>query len=639
MSISYQKIFDIILLALAVVSFIGSLVYRFYNFKTWGILLALILSIIVFLIILYFARTFNKEDFFYTKKTTEKTKPGKLFIFLAILYFIFWASSLIILFQSGTQDSLSSPWQNVGFFFFLFYTLSSLTLLLLINIGRNFSLFFIMLHYFLSFSVAIIVYRFGFGYDFFIHQATMEHINRLGEILPKPFYYLGQYALLLMGHKLFFIPLEWSHKLLVPLLSAIYLPLYGLVALRKYFNNDNKIYIVLTCLLLLPFSLFTATTPQNLAFLLLVLIVLRGINCRNHFDLALLYALALAALSIHPLAGIPAIVLTLGITIYHSNLGKYKNHLYRLLYLLAAAALPLAFYLVQRNNAATGNNAGENISSAASYLPRFPNQENIILNIIYFFIFNYWYFLVLLLLAGILIVKKQKKICDIYKIYAYSALAFAASYLLIKNYSFSYLISYERNDFSFRVLIVVLILLFPYALTAIYAFIYKLWQKKLLLRSIFLLFFTMAISISLYAAYPRADNYHRSHFFSVSKSDIKAVEWIDNNASGNYIVLANQQVSAAALRQFGFRHYYNDVFYYPIPTSSPLYPFYLDMVYKEPSKKTMEQAMDMAGVNEAYFVLNKYWWAFSKIAREAELSALHTEKIDKGEIIVYKYAK
>ena len=54
-------------------------------------------------------------------------------------------------------------------------------------------------------------------------------------------------------------------------------------------------------------------------------------------------------------------------------------------------------------------------------------------------------------------------------------------------------------------------------------------------------------------SYPRIDNYHNTHSFSISDSDIASVQWIEENADDDYIVLANQQVSAAALSQYGFK--------------------------------------------------------------------------------------
>jgi len=63
------------------------------------------------------------------------------------------------------------------------------------------------------------------------------------------------------------------------------------------------------------------------------------------------------------------------------------------------------------------------------------------------------------------------------------------------------------------------------------------------------------------------------------------------------------------------------------------------MVYKKPDKKTMAEAMNLTGVNQSYFILNKYWWAFPKILAEAKLEADSWTEIGQGEIYIFKYKR
>ena len=148
------------------------------------------------------------------------------------------------------------------------------------------------------------------------------------------------------------------------------------------------------------------------------------------------------------------------------------------------------------------------------------------------------------------------------------------------------------------------------------------------------------ITISLYLSYPRFDKNHNSHGISTGIYDIEATKWIEDNNKRQYIVLANQQVSAAALKNYGFNKYFsNNIFYYPIPTSGPLYQYYLDMVYDRPSKENATKAMDLLNINEAYFILNKYWWAFPKLLDEAKLEADSFVEFGDGEVYVFKYTR
>ena len=147
------------------------------------------------------------------------------------------------------------------------------------------------------------------------------------------------------------------------------------------------------------------------------------------------------------------------------------------------------------------------------------------------------------------------------------------------------------------------------------------------------------VTASHYFSYPRFDNYFNSHGFSTSPSDIKAVRIIDEmGGDNNYIVLANQQVSAAALSEFGFKKYYkNDIFYYPIPTASPLYQYYLKMAYEKPDKKTALAAADSVGADKVFFVINKYWTKFPKIADEAKEEADEWKEVDNGQVFIFTY--
>ena len=153
------------------------------------------------------------------------------------------------------------------------------------------------------------------------------------------------------------------------------------------------------------------------------------------------------------------------------------------------------------------------------------------------------------------------------------------------------------------------------------------------------IFLIILATVSIYSSYPRRDNFFNSHGVSTNKNDIAAVSWIENDSQGqDYIALANQQVSAAALYQFGFKKYYkNDIFFYPVPTGGPLYQYYLKMVYDHPNQENIKAAMDLADVKLGYFVLNKYWWAFPKILEEAQAYAQSWEKIGDGEVYVFKY--
>ena len=527
---------------------------------------------------------------------------------------------------------MSSPCRRVAAYFFILYGIATLILFLSV-LKYELNIFFISIHTLLSFSIAIIVYKLGYGFDPFIHEATLDLIDKNGFVEPKPLYYLGQYSLIIIAHKLSSVPIAWLNKFIVPLLAAALIPFYLWHALQKYFRDKKIIFATILSLLILPFSIFIITTPQNLAYLYLILIIIIAFDATTRLNKFLIYSLTLAALITQPIAGIPALTLALLVTVHDGKL-RFKKAYYALISIFSALSIPALFYSLDSTIG---------FRSLKEILPfsdiSIPFHESFIYNFIYLYAFNIRSMIMLLAIAGLIIFYKKRVEHGFFSLYLYAFISFFISYLITKNISFSYLIDYERNAFADRLLIISLLFLLPFIILALYRFYGRLFAKENAIRIPLLVFISLLVTTSLYVSYPRFDKYHNSKGFSTGENDIKAVNLIKDWAEKDHIVLANQQVSAAALHESGFDHYHNGQFYYPIPTSGPLYQYYLDMVYKKPKRETMEKAMDLAGVNESYFVINKYWWAFSKIIDEAKLEADGWQTIGDGDIYIFKYKK
>jgi len=648
-----QNLILLLTILTALTTIISAVVYRFYSLNTTGLIISIILIIITFIILqlkLYHNHKLKSRDYNFKNITIKKPISNKLALFLLVLFLLVFFICLYLLFNAQTSASIISPWEVVPNYFWLFFTLCTGILIYYILKINRFFLVLISLYYFLCFAVALIVYKIGYGFDPFIHQATVDLISKTGEVMPKPFYYLGQYGLITILHKIFFLPVITLDKLLAPVTAALTLPYFTYQFLKKYFTNKKINNLLIISLLILPFSIFILTTPQNLAFLFLIITILFGLRCSSNLDLLLVYLFSLASLAIHPIAGIPALLFSAALTVYHADNKKLKKYLLILIFILTSLALPLSFYILSYNAESNpAQNTGEVITSPIQ--SHAPNQENFILNSLYLYGFNIKTLLILLMIAGILIANKYRQTTKIYFLNLILSLAFLISYYLTSKLDFNFLIAYERSNYTDRILTIIIIFLIPFIITAIYSLLDKILKQNIFIKTTFLIFLTLLITTSFYFSYPRFDRYHNSRGYSVSQNDITAVNWIEDNAQSDYIVLANQQVSAAALRELGFSKYITpsllnkerglggEVFIYPIPTSGPLYQFYLDMVYDKPSKATIQEAMDFTGVEEAYFVLNKYWWAFPNILAEAKLEADLFYEIDNGEVYIFKYIK
>ncbi len=226
MNYKLSKFIDHFTLLLLIVSIIGAIFYRFFNLEILSVYLILALSFIIYFIIRYFLKKVNKSAAETEKIAKISTNTGKKylsiafsFLFLGLLIF-----SFSTLFASRTSGSIISPWETIANYFFFLISFLAFLLVLLIFLKSKFNLLFIIFFTFLLNSIAIIIYKFGFGFDFFIHQSTMELIDATGSVDPKPFYYLGQYSLIIIIHKIFFIPIYYIHLLLVPILASILIP-------------------------------------------------------------------------------------------------------------------------------------------------------------------------------------------------------------------------------------------------------------------------------------------------------------------------------------------------------------------------------------------------------------------------------
>lgn len=646
--LNWRKIEEIIILSVSLVMIYGALIYYFYALNWLSI--SFILALSVFSAYKLIPLIYPPLKSLQPNKTTSK----KLNIWARwplLIYLILWLFSLYTLKEIASDRPLISPWEIVPIKFFGLYALSALSLIIIFNkkqlstLEKKLSL---SSFYFLSFGVAVLVYKISYGYDPFIHGATMELISEQGAVLPKPFYYLGQYSLLVIIHKISGLSLYFLNKFLVPISAAFILPWaayrLSLFNQKKYLPDLKLKTIFLSSLFLLSlgFSPFIISVPQSFSYLFLIITITLGLTKKN-----LLGALisALATLAIHPLTGLPALIwlafLYLKKISPSLSLSKYKC-LKFILSLSGALALPLAFLFSGANNLKGLSWRVDFLLSPITNLLTWPNlagQENWLLNLIYIFGHNYNLWLLALLIVSWFFYHHRKNSRTFNSLLSMNWLLII-SYFLSSQIIFTNVINYEQTNFANRILTIIVIFSLPFILLLFNKAIGLILKKGFLTRLIFLIAGISLLMISLYISYPRFDNYYNARGYSTSSFDIQAVRLIDTWATKPYIVLANQQVSVAALKELGFDNYHQSdkgqFFFYPIPTGGPLYQFYLDMVYKKPDQVTMAKARKLVGVSESFLVINKYWHQSEQIINEAKLEADAWKNID-NEIYIFQY--
>lgn len=648
---------DHLLLAMSLIVIWGAIIYYFYALNSAGLLLTVFLTVFSFLAL---KGAFIRSDEDYDIKENTNITPKSLKNYLKlhkINLVLFFGYALTIslafnrLISAKSDRALISPWEMVNYDFFWLYAISALILtgiLIRTKIQTGLKITLISVYYFLSLAIAAIVYKIGYGFDPFVHQATMELIASKGVVLPKTPYYLGEYSLIILLSKISGLAIGTINRYLVPLSAALFLPSALFYFLKKQDIERPAIFLTILFALILSFSPFISTTPQNLSYLFLILAVIAAAGGEK---IGRVLILSLATAAIHPLAGLPALSLSAFLI-----LNKYKNRLTGggeniirfLIWLLTALSIPLALFF---GSGATRADIGKGqifINSLLSLFgaPNSAGRESAVLNFVYLLANNYHLIIIIIIAAGLIYIRRRKNLTGslttVYRDLTFLSSAILLAYFLSGQIIFDNIINYEQSGYANRLPVAIIIFLLPLIIISLAALIARLLREETARRIIWLIFGLGILSASMYISYPRFDKYFNSRGYSASANDIAAVKSIEADASSPYIALANQQVSAAALSAFGFNHYYltpvGELYFYPIPTGSPLYQYYLDMVYKNPGRATMINAMDLTGVDNGYLVVNKYWYQSGRIINEAKLIADNWWTIN-DQVFIFKYQR
>ena len=616
-----------ILLWLASFSLLGSGLYLVWELNFFIALLSLVGSLVVLWLAKHYQilSAITKQDF----KINFNFQLGQL------AYIFFYLTAWLMLISARTSLSINSPWQVVNYNFLIIYGLLTIILFWLIYQQKSNALFLI-LHYSLTLSVAVVVYAVGYGFDPFVHQAAISYISEHGAVLPKTFYYVGQYALEVMVHKLTALPLIGLDKFFLPVLASIFLPLTAYHVFKQIRFDKRLAQLIILASLILPLSWFIMTTPQGLGYFWLIIIVLLGLVAQENRDFVVLYILALAALVAQPIAGIPALLLVVALH-WQANNHRFKKEGLSILLFLQAVSLPAIFYYLNKNQAVTQPVNDPTAVWRQVDWPLFslPNLHSLWLNLVQLLQNNYWLLIIVLILAGLAIIWRQVQ-SRLYLIYGLMAVAGLLAWSLSSLLPFNFLINYDRDYYTQRLLFTALIIALPFVWQTGHWLLERLNVQDKIVKVPLYLALAVIITGSCYLSYPRYDDYYKTRGPATALVDLEAVSWIDQDANGqDYIVLANQQVGAAALRVLGFKTYYAGHLFYSIPTGAPLYQYYLDMI-NQPQLETIEAVRQLTGVQLVYFVVNDYWEPYEKIVADTVNLASSSYSLGK-QITIFRF--
>lgn len=627
-----QIAFPLLISAPAIAAITGAIIYFVHGLDTLGAWVTIGLTIILLAALTIFLLREQAD-----RATTALPSPLFNDWLVGLVFIIAWLVSIYLLYKARSYRAIITPWQIISIWYFVTYAIGTLCLILLGRRSSKLLPIALTLQTALLYGTAVIVYQIGYGFDPFIHDAAINAIKKLGQIIPLTPYYLGQYGIVIGLETLTGLSTVFWDKLLVPGLAALFLPALVWRWLRHHHGAEKDWGLAAILLLFLPGTLFIVTTPQSLAFLFLIFALLWPSPRPTRGEQIVVWLCALAAAATQPIAGIPAILLALHDLVRNRPLEK---KVYPLLLAGYTLAIPLAFYMLSLLNSGTAVSlVWPNVSTTFSWLiPQNPGREGWLMNAIYLFVDNWALITLLIAAVGAYIVWKQHS-PELRRRFAWPAVALLAGALVTSSLDFHFLIAYEKTNYADRLLITAALFSLPLIITAcrvIAVRLEKVSREQLLAVSAIVIAIATA---SLYATYPRFDDYVNSHGYATSRADILAVRWInDDSREQPYIVLANQQTSAAALREFGFSKYYNNHFYYPIPTGGQLYQSYLDIT-AQPSRKVITEVRQLTGVQTIYVVVNDYWWKFRDISTELSALSEHEEIIGGGQIKIFKFKR
>ncbi|MBP9762284.1 hypothetical protein KBD34_01565 [Patescibacteria group bacterium] len=561
----------------------------------------------------------------------------------------FTAASLFIIvsaIQAATTRSINSPWPLFpAGLFIAFSTLFASAFLVAIKGRRFVTTSLVALTLCTVAALTSLVYPLGYGFDGFLHRASEEVILTTGTLTPAPPSYIGQYTLVTWFARVLHIPPGLGDVWLVALVTLL-LP----IATWHLAQKKRAAYAIVSLLLALPLAIISATTPQNVAYLLGLFALLwlvpqkeeadEEAKCANAIHWFVPWLCLGWSLATHPLAGLPFALAGIGLTLNRLHRPLIRRIGKTITLIGSALVVPLAFSVrawAQSGDWSWGwlkaipSSLGwfmQRLVEPATHLALWPDWAN-------------WqsYLATFLLMGAALFaaIKERERRSVWTLLIGFSLGAVLSSWLLQISGDFSFLISYERQDYASRLLIVAQLCLVPAAIVGLGLWFEVAERAHPRMRAASLLFGIAWFSANVYNALPRHDAAMIGHGWNVAESDLETVRFIDKQADGKtYTVLANQTVSAAAISSFGFKRYVGDVFYYPIPTGGPLYEQFLQMMNR-PAKDIAQEAGELGQSDLVYVVVNKYWWQAERIVERLKVLADRTWNVEQGSAYIFLF--
>lgn len=549
---------------------------------------------------------------------------------------------IVTILARSTTSSSQTPWAHLPAAVFIFFSLAVLSALTAALRARiTLPPILISLIFLAALGVATIIYPLGYGFDPAIHQATENILLETGTITPRPLFYIGHYALVatlatFTGGAVSLIDAYITLALAIIMLPLILYP----IAEASVGAGARKLTPLI--FLLTPYAYLIQSTPQSLSLLFsLISVILIDLKQKNvKISFSLIVASAVAALCIHPLSGLPilASVILYGILLY-GGASKFRQRLlFTVFSAVVAFGVPLAMIavgafspeLTVRILPSLNQFDFSVFAATVAQITRFDD----ILYTAYALLMLFLAVAAAVGIRGTLRLSQQRT--GLFLPYCAGLTGLSAAVIaLFLTFNFA---THEQNTYALRLITLSGIFLFPAIAAGTQTITDKLSNTGRPVFGLWACILASCAGIVWYMAYPRFDTRVQNKGYTSSRDDYNAVYWINAHAQNtSYVVLANQSVSATAIKEFGFARYTNGMLYYPLPTSGPLYQYFLAAMNPEiPIKDTVAVVQKKTGVSRVYVIINDYWSNAENLRVQFATYAKLTESLGRDAVFVFE---
>ncbi len=459
-------------------------------------------------------------------------------------------------------------------------------------------------------SLNSILFPRGFGFDIFVHEATIREWMQHGSVQPTTILYNGFHAIIAISTSL----LKFQSLTILTWLTPCIIGVILALLYTHAHTRTRGAFILLSFFALLP-TLWTTTTPQALGHILFFgLVIEYWLGHYEKFSRHEFLARAITCIGIlliHPLSGIPAMLWLAWITLTHKK--NFAPFIFIITICAPAAALIFGahahFSALTLNLQTLRNLFGATLESF---------QPFVITRLAFA-----WHTGAPIVAFGLALYGAQKKSLE--KKYIIFSLALLGSAFILTFIRLDAIIGYEQSEFARRLLLGAEFFWIPGAIIALETIFSNITRPT---RSVLIGVLMILACAGWYTAYTPWNTIQRTKISNVSPADFEIVRAIDAHSNGApYVVLADQITSAAALHEFGFSSRQlptRDYYFYPIPTGGKLYTnFFLPAIYNGITRELLERAANEAGVNDVFIILKPYWEP-----SDAAIDALKTSATD-----------